>query len=75
MVNLYWARRPIIRLSIVANSTGDGLLDSEWMWAIALCALPFLVFAGIEMAGAWRRRRLQAIAQRPKGRDSAKRAG
>jgi hypothetical protein len=43
-------------------------LDEEWIWAIALCALPFLVFGALEAMGAMRRRKLKAIAQRTKHR-------
>lgn len=38
------------------------------MWALAICAVPFLIFGAIELAAAMRRRRYEAVARRPKGR-------
>ena len=46
-------------------------MQDEWIWAVALCALPFVVFGAIEFVGMLRRRRLKAIAQRPKGTGAA----
>lgn len=39
------------------------------MWALAVCAAPFLIFGVIELTAMMRRRRYAAIARRPKGRD------
>jgi hypothetical protein len=44
-------------------------MSSEWVWAIAICAIPFLAFAAFELASLLRRRRFEAIARRPKARD------
>jgi hypothetical protein len=41
---------------------------SEWLLALLLCAVPFLVFGAIELAAHLRRRRDRAIAQRAKTR-------
>lgn len=43
------------------------LSNSEWLLAAALIAIPFLLFGGVELAQASRRRRAKAIAQRRKG--------
>jgi len=41
-------------------------LSKEWILAIAICSLPFLLFGAAEIAGLLRRRRREAIARRPK---------
>lgn len=46
-------------------------MENEWIWAVALCALPFVAFGAIELLASLRRRRLKSIAQRPKGRPAA----
>jgi hypothetical protein len=57
-----------IQRPIVAKSNEGPSLNEEWIWAIALCALPFLVFGVLEAVGALRRRKMKAIAQRSKQR-------
>ena len=41
-------------------------LNVEWILAAAICAVPFLIFGAIEVVARMRRRRLDAIARRPK---------
>lgn len=44
-------------------------MSNEWIWAIAICATPFLVFAAIELGAFLRRRQYEAVARRPKERN------
>jgi hypothetical protein len=41
-------------------------LNDEWILAAAICAVPFLIFGALELVAWIRRRRLAAIARRPK---------
>jgi hypothetical protein len=43
-------------------------LHNEWFWAVLLFAAPFVIFGSFEIAGLIRRRRLEAVARRSKGR-------
>ena len=47
--------------------------EQEWIWVMAVCAIPFLAFGAFEAAGLLRRRRLRAIAQRPKSKMAPRR--
>jgi hypothetical protein len=53
-------------LACHARSGWDFLLNEEWMLAAAICAAPFLIFGAIELLARLRRRRLEAVAKRPK---------
>jgi hypothetical protein len=44
-------------------------MRNEWVWAIAICAIPFLAFGTFELASLLRRRRFEAVARRPKARN------
>jgi hypothetical protein len=44
----------------------DCQLHNEWFWAVLLFAAPFVIFGAFEIAGLIRRRRLEAVARRPK---------
>jgi len=41
-------------------------LSNEWLLAAAICGLPFLAFGVMEGLAALRRRRMAALARRPK---------
>jgi hypothetical protein len=41
-------------------------LRDEWFWAALLFAAPFVIFGAFETVGLIRRRRLEAVARRPK---------
>jgi hypothetical protein len=43
-------------------------LTDDLIWALVLCATPFIIFGAIELTAMMRRRRYAAIARRPKGR-------
>jgi hypothetical protein len=42
---------------------------NDWLLALLLCAVPFLIFGAIELAAHLRHRRYRAIAHRPKSRN------
>jgi hypothetical protein len=61
----------MVALSQVTTRHGvfaRGSLTDDWIWALALCATPFIIFGAIELAAMMRRRRYAAIARRSKGR-------
>jgi hypothetical protein len=41
-------------------------LNDEWILAAAICAVPFVIFGALELMVRVRRRRLAAVARRPK---------
>jgi hypothetical protein len=47
---------------------GERELTDDWLWAAAICAVPFVAFGMVEAVAAMRRRRQVAIARRPKSR-------
>jgi hypothetical protein len=43
-------------------------VNNEWLWALGLCSVPFVLYVLIETVSAWRGRRMEAIARRSKSR-------
>jgi hypothetical protein len=43
-------------------------MSDDWMWAVAICAAPFVILGASECAAMLRRRRDAAVARRPKRR-------
>ncbi|HYD12477.1 MAG TPA: hypothetical protein VEC11_06490 [Allosphingosinicella sp.] len=55
---------PTIRASVFEYE--ELSLSQEWAWAAAIAAIPVIIFCAAEVYALMRRRRLEAIARRPK---------
>jgi hypothetical protein len=64
------ARHYISDPSILISSRCVMSLNNEWILAIAICSVPFLLFGAAELVGVMQRRRFHAIARRSKSRQA-----
>jgi hypothetical protein len=55
-------------IHVAFDIRGKRELTDEWLWAAAICAVPFLAFGMVEAIAAMRRRRYVALARRSKSR-------